>query len=78
MSFHVLANFIVIYAEMLQLLGDETDPYRSSAPGPRWRLSDPDPLTEPLPLKVPPQIPPMLVPLLIYSLHSLKTATICQ
>jgi len=35
MSVHVLAKFIVVYAEMLQLLGDKVPQtsYRGSAPG---------------------------------------------
>ena len=46
MSFHVLAKFIVVYAEMLQLLGDFVPQtlYRGSAPGPRWGTPSPRPL----------------------------------
>jgi len=53
-SFNVLAIFIVVYAEMLQLLRDfdPQTPYRGSG------LRPPDPRLSPTP-KVPPPTPPM-------------------
>jgi len=63
MSFHILAKFIVVYAEMLQLLGDffPQTPNWGSAPGPRWGTLSPRPSDWALAAfpQVPPQTPPM-------------------
>jgi len=49
MFFHELAKFIIVCAEMLQLLGDfiPQTPYWGSAPGPRWGTPSHRPLSEP-------------------------------
>ena len=49
MSFDVLAKFILIYAEMFQLLRDVVPqtPYRDFTPGPRSGLLSPRPRLTP-------------------------------